>query len=84
MPGMWKTLETKRWAKYERRRAASQEAAAAKAEREETLRRKMEETRARSPVRLTRAEMRLIDMKHKKKRRNLLSDVRSIGNAVRR
>jgi ribosomal protein S2 len=83
-PGMFNNLETKRWAKYERLRDASQRAADAKAEREETLRRKVEERRARSPIRLTREEMLLVDQKYKKKRRNLLSDARRIGSAVLR
>lgn len=80
---MWTTRETRRWAKYERRRDASQKAAEAKAEREEALRLRMEGLRSQPPARLTREEMWLIEEKFKLRRRNLLSQVRSLGTAVR-
>ena len=69
MPGVWRSREARRQAKYERRKTATQKAAAVKAEGEEMLRRKMEDPQAKPPERLTRKEMLLIAERYRKKRR---------------
>lgn len=71
MPGIWRGLETRRQAEYERRKVATQKATAIRAEHEENLRRKMEDPQNRPPERLSKKEMLLIAEKYRKKRKRL-------------
>jgi hypothetical protein len=71
VPGIWRSLETRRQAEYERRKAATQKATAIRAEHEENLRRKMEDPQNRPPERLSKKEMLLIAEKYRKKRTRL-------------
>jgi hypothetical protein len=75
VPGMWRHLEARRQAEYERRKAATQRATAVKAEAEEALKQKMENPRNKPPEKLSRKEMLLLAESYRKKRR-LLSLVR--------
>jgi hypothetical protein len=75
VPGIFRYLEARRQAEYERRKAATQKATAIKAEAEEILRQKMEDPRNKPPERLTRQEMLLLAERYRKKRK-LLSLVR--------
>jgi hypothetical protein len=71
VPGIWRGLETRRQAEYERRKVATQKATAIRAEHEENLRRKMEDPQNRPPERLSKKEMLLIAEKYRKKRKRL-------------
>jgi hypothetical protein len=75
MPGVWRQLEARRQAEYERRKVATQKATSIKAEDEEGLRLRMENPQKKPPERLTRKDKLLIAERYRKKRK-LLSLVR--------
>jgi hypothetical protein len=73
VPGIWRTLEARRQAEYERRKVATQKATAIKAEHEEALRKRMEHPQAKPPEKLTKKDLMLIAEKYRKRRRRLPS-----------
>ena len=75
MPGMWRALEARRQAEYERRKAATHKATAVKTENEEALRRRMEDPQAKPPEKLARKDLLLLHEQYRKKRK-LMSLVR--------